>query len=161
MPGRLPRNQVAITGLGLRHFLGYQLVGLVIAGVLIGDDPLDPPVLIGGAVLVRQVDGQGLVARRHVAGRQVTHHLVMVWGRQVKLSGLSDGAGDGLGFDHGLVGVIIDPVNGSGDRRHRIRKGDRQVRVRVGDGHGRSSVGIGGVIVIGQDGRLNGIPMGC
>lgn len=149
VPGRLISNQVAVTGLGLGYLLGHQLVGLLIAGVLIGDDPFHPPVLRGGVVLVSQVDGQGLVGRRHVAGRQVTYDLVMVRSRQVKLSGLPDGAGDGLGFDHGLVGVIINPANGGRDRWCGIHKGDRQVRVRIGDGHRRSSVGIGGMIVMG------------
>lgn len=89
-----------------------------------------------------------MVSRRHVAGRQVTHDLVMVWGRQVKFGSLPDGAGDGLSFDHGLVGVIINPANGSRDRWHWIGKGDRQVRVRVGDGHGRSGIGVGGMIAM-------------
>lgn len=57
VPGGLIGDQVVITGPGLGDLLGRQQVGLVIAGVLIGDDPLDPPVLIGGVVLVSQVDG--------------------------------------------------------------------------------------------------------
>lgn len=107
-----------------------------------------------------QVDRQGLVSGRRVAGGHLTYHLVVGRGRQVKGRGLSHRSGDGLGFDHGLVGVIIDPTNGGRDRWHWIRKGDRQVIVRIGDGHRRSGIGVGGVIVIGQDGSLNGIPMG-
>ena len=62
------------------------------------------------------MDGQRLVALGHVAGRQVADDLVVVRGRQVQLSGLSHGPGNGLGFNHGLVGVIIDPANGGRDR---------------------------------------------
>lgn len=74
--------------------------------------------------------------------------MVVGWGCQVQGSGFVHDTGDGLGFDHGLVGVIIDPANGGRDRWHWIRKGDRQVRVRIGDGHRRSSVGVGGMIVM-------------
>ena len=139
--------------------MGHQLVGLVIAGVLIRDHPFHPPVLTGGVVLMRQVDGQRLVGRWHVAGRQVTHYLVMVGDRQVQVSSLPHRPSDGWGFDDGLVGVIIDPVNGGCGRRHWVGKGDRQVRVGIGDGHGRSSVGVGGMIVMGQDGSGDGVPM--
>ena len=83
----------------------------------------------------------------------------MVWGRQVKFGSLPHGAGDGLCFDHGLVGIVIDPVNGGRDRWHWIRKGDRQVRVRIGDGHGRGGIGVGGMVVMHQDGSGDGVPM--
>lgn len=73
----------------------------------------------------------------------------MVGGRQVQGGGFGHDTGDGLGFDYGLVSIIIDPVNSSRDRWHWIRKGDRQVRVRIGDGHRRSGVGVGGMIVMG------------
>lgn len=106
-----------------------------------------------------QVDRQGLVSSRRVAGGHLAYHLVVGRGRQVKGCGLSHRSGDGLGFDHRLAGVIIDPANGGRDRWHWIRKGDRQVRVRIGDGHRRSSIGIGGMVVMGQDGSRDSVPM--
>ena len=56
-PRCLTSDQIAVTGLGLGYFLGHQLVGLMIAGVLIEDNPFYPPVLTGGVVLVSQVNG--------------------------------------------------------------------------------------------------------
>lgn len=90
-----------------------------------------------------------MVSGRRIVGGGLAYHLVVGGSRQVKGRGLSHNPGDGLGFDHGLVGVIIDPANGGRDRWHWIRKGDRQVRVRIGDGHRRGSVGVGGMIVMG------------
>ena len=159
VPGCLTRDQVAVTGLGLGYLLGRQLVSLVIVGVLIGDYPFHPPALRGGVVLMSHVDGQGLVGRRHVAGWQVTSYPVVVRDRQVKLSGLTHGPGNGLGFDHGLMSIVINPANGGRDRWHWIGKGDRQVRVRISDGHGRSGVGVGGMIVMVQHRGSNRVPM--
>ena len=53
VPGRLTSDQVTVTGLDLRDLLGYQPVGLLIAGVLIVDHPFHPLVLTGGVVLMR------------------------------------------------------------------------------------------------------------
>ena len=56
-PRCLTRDQVLIPVTIIQHFLGYQLVGLLIARVLIVDHPFHPLVLTGRVVLVGQMDG--------------------------------------------------------------------------------------------------------
>ena len=108
---------------------------------------------------MNHVHGQGLISCWSIADGQLAYDLVVVGRRQVKFRGLAHGAGDGLGFDHGLVGIIIDPANGSCDRWHWIGKGNRQLGVGIGDGHRWGGVGVGGMIVMGQDGGFDSVPM--